>query len=740
MSESSSSIHPFFQPRKTKTDSEDTFSPPKKVRQSTLTHSKETEEEISSQSINEESLPPTENEKKKKTSSSKRKSKEEKEEIEMAEPHKDKRIKKKSPEMIEPTKPVSHEKSDAKKRDRVANEPEKIKETDFNEKEFKKVKLTKRRNPQRAKAKQVESKSLKSKKVESEQTEAQQVESKQVESKQVEPKQVGSKKAEAQQAEAQQAEAQQAEAQQAEAQQTEDQQAKSKQKEFEQPKKAEPKKPFAFTKKQKAKYPKLLSEETLKAESSCAALRPLCSQESVKKDEFNFYGRIKQKPTKPRHDHEFSRLDRAIYKHGHCPARKIDSSLSPVVPRIENANHIQAIIKNHPHLNIMSTTTTRERPKRKIKRSLHGEKQIRAWLDNHFPDWHTFPSCVRLFKKIVGPRLPESSQQRWVEKYRPRTVDGLLGPKHNHVYLKDWLHKMKIEPTSAQGEPANKKKVRKNSVGDDIFKRMMIKQAKLDEEDDDFVDSSVAAQKIARQQQQQQQNQKEKPLRSNLILVVGDHGVGKTALVYTAAEQEGYEVFEVNAGSRRSGKDITSALREMTTSHLVTFNNKKVEAKPAKEEGSSKKKRKLNPLLSSMGMNNTISEKKSGLLNCFVRKKPDVVHNPDMKPQGPKQSLILLEEVDLLFEEDRGFWPAIVELSQTGKRPIIMTCNDPDQVPFEILCLQTVLNVLPPTIEEILPYLWLVCYAEDYIVDPKDLNYIVISPTLSKVSQAFIQT
>ncbi|CAO3669255.1 unnamed protein product [Rhizopus stolonifer] len=370
----------------------------------------------------------------------------------------------------------------------------------------------------------------------------------------------------------------------------------------------------------------------------------------------------------------------------------------------------------------MPTTTTRERPKRKIKRSLHGEKQIRAWLDNHFPDWHTFPSCVRLFKKIVGPRLPETSQQRWIEKYRPRTVDGLLGPKHNHVYLKDWLHKMKIEPTSAQGEPANKKKVRKNSVGDDIFKRMMIKQAKLDEEDDDFVDSSVAAQKIARQQQQ---NQKEKPLRSNLILVVGDHGVGKTALVYTAAEQEGYEVFEVNAGSKRAGKDITSALREMTTSHLVTFNNKKTEAKPAKEEGSNKKKRKLNPLLSSMGMNNTISEKKSGLLNCFVRKKPDVVHNPDMKPQGPKQSLILLEEVDLLFEEDRGFWPAIVELSQTGKRPIIMTCNDPDQVPFEILCLQTVLNVPPPTIEEVLPYLWLVCYAEDYMVDPRDLVCLV---------------
>ncbi|ORE10635.1 P-loop containing nucleoside triphosphate hydrolase protein [Rhizopus microsporus var. microsporus] len=496
--------------------------------------------------------------------------------------------------------------------------------------------------------------------------------------------------------------------------------------------KVEKKKPFVITKRPPATVPKLLSEEPLKSQCSNPLLRPYEQSAALSKEqEFDFYGPIKSKKTvRGRFDHEFARLDRNIYKHAHWPPIRRDDAIELTrVHQVTNAHHIKQLIHTRSISCFQSKKRQPKQPSYKTtkQKKIHGERELRAWLDRHYPEWHTFPSCTRLVRMILGPSI--KSNQSWIDKYRPRTVDGLVGAKHNHVYLKNWLHQMKIEPATApcrdEGNIKKHTKKKKKEMDDDLlldglsldenktnaFDRLMKKKKENDDSsDDDFVVSPAAVRKKAARQQHQGET-----VRSNMVLLVGYHGVGKTALVHTAAEQEGYEIFEINSGSRRSGKDVVSAVGEMTKSHLVTFQNN-VSEEP-------QKKRRLNPFLSSKGMTNT-TQGKGQLLN-FVRKSNNGNNNKKLNlnrsADGPKQSLILLEEVDLLFEEDKGFWASVVELSQKSKRPIIMTCNDPDQIPFEMLYLQTVLDIQPPPLEELLPYLWLVCYAEGYQMDPADL-------------------
>ncbi|KZC10574.1 ATPase family AAA domain-containing protein 5 [Dufourea novaeangliae] len=120
---------------------------------------------------------------------------------------------------------------------------------------------------------------------------------------------------------------------------------------------------------------------------------------------------------------------------------------------------------------------------------------------------------------------------------------------------------------------------------------------------------------------------------NQVAVLLGPYGSGKTASVYAVAEEFGYTVLEVNASSRRTGKKLLKELEEATKSHRI------------KKETSTSAFHNL-------------------ILDDIVPKKI------------PQNSLILIEDIDLVFEEDEGFISATYQLASNTKRPIVMTCRD----------------------------------------------------------------
>ncbi|XP_020293897.1 ATPase family AAA domain-containing protein 5 [Pseudomyrmex gracilis] len=121
---------------------------------------------------------------------------------------------------------------------------------------------------------------------------------------------------------------------------------------------------------------------------------------------------------------------------------------------------------------------------------------------------------------------------------------------------------------------------------------------------------------------------------NQIAVLLGPHGSGKSASVYAIAEELGYSVLEVNASSKRTGKRILKELEEATKSHRVKKHKHKF---PLKQ-----------------------------VANTSKSKEPKISQN----------SLILLEDIDLIFEEDEGFVSATYQLALNTKRPIVMTCRD----------------------------------------------------------------
>ncbi|KAL1747465.1 hypothetical protein HDZ31DRAFT_31881 [Schizophyllum fasciatum] len=151
---------------------------------------------------------------------------------------------------------------------------------------------------------------------------------------------------------------------------------------------------------------------------------------------------------------------------------------------------------------------------------------------------------------------------------------------------------------------------------------------------------------------------------NNGILLAGPTGSGKTAAVYACAAELGFEVFEVYPGiGRRNGASIDHLIGNVGRNHLVRQARSDTKAKNA-----------FATLMKPKGVDDQIPEEEAA------------TPPPPSKENGAtfRQSLILLEEVDILYKEDTNFWPSLVTFMKTSRRPVVLTCNDLSIVPYDI--------------------------------------------------------
>ncbi|XP_044104301.1 ATPase family AAA domain-containing protein 5 isoform X2 [Neovison vison] len=327
----------------------------------------------------------------------------------------------------------------------------------------------------------------------------------------------------------------------------------------------------------------------------------------------------------------------------------------------------------------------------------------------------------------------------WTEKYQPQNSSELIGNelaiKKLHSWLKDWKRRAELEE-------------RQNLKG---------KKDEKQEDPSDSIDFKGSS------------DDEEETRLCNTVLITGPTGVGKTAAVYACAQELGFKIFEVNASSQRSGRQILSQLKEATQSHQVDkqgvnsqkpcfFNSynlgkspkklsspKKVLTSPRKLPPPSPQtnipKRTLPPKtlanyfkVSSKPKNNeevVLLENNKGIKNSCEQKpitqtKSANTTKSNVKEFGAEEpnrknatSLILFEEVDVIFEEDAGFLNAIKTFMATTKRPVILTTSDPT---FSLMfdgCFEEI-NFTTPSLLNVASYLQMICLAENFRTNVKD--------------------
>ncbi|KAK9478737.1 hypothetical protein V1514DRAFT_367509 [Lipomyces japonicus] len=285
---------------------------------------------------------------------------------------------------------------------------------------------------------------------------------------------------------------------------------------------------------------------------------------------------------------------------------------------------------------------------------------------------------ARMNDNIDRSKTITTSRMRMIQKQLKQqdSLDGFI------TYSDEENEKFDFEPISSSEddyEGYQFEHVMNHDVG---------KDSSTDDDDNDFVVRSRRLRKrksikegteLQRRRKSRLRPLSERPSRhANVLILCGKSASGKTSSVQAIVQEMGYFAFEIHAGQRRSGKDIVDQFGEMSQSHLVH--------------------------------KSTSGSEENG------------------KPAEFKQkSLLFVEDVDVLFEEDKGFWPTLVKFLETSKRPVVLTCTDKYLLPPELVEIYSasILEFLTISNEIKMEMMWLIALCEGHLLEKRAVQNLI---------------
>lgn len=335
--------------------------------------------------------------------------------------------------------------------------------------------------------------------------------------------------------------------------------------------------------------------------------------------------------------------------------------------------------------------------------------------------------------------------QSWTQKYLPKVAAEVLQTGREALILKEWLQTLTVSSVTTVAGDRPHSRAPSASRPSAVTGKRKYKSKKLegfvvssDEEDGDLDEISEPeddASPLGSQGTKRtvvrggKTSTKGSGRLANAVVLSGPHGCGKSAAVYAAAKELGFEIFEINSSSRRSGRDILEKVGDMTHNHLVQNAQHHTPVEPVDEDA-----KRIEDALEG-----DIKSGRQGTMNSFfkpktstkVKSKPKkseaaspstdfgsgkIKNAPKAPPKQQKQSLILFEEVDILYDEDKQFWATVIAMIAQSKRPVIITCTDEAAVPVDSLPLHAIIRFAPPPVDLATDYMLLVAATEGHLL------------------------